>query len=215
MLGFTLSKFSLLILVVSIFGIVSFFTVHLTDSLKVKALNDLLAHNSSIASEMMSSPSYCDILLVKIPETVTLSASEMYYIMRISSISAPPIGGKPAKNYLIFSAADRKNTDAVIASSSSPTTAEIIFYKRNSEGPLEGTYSRVTGDNAGILLDPSARSTELSDAFYLVKEINNDGKTQLYVFPCAISGGLQSICDNVKTAVGAAVHGQGKKFKCG
>ncbi len=213
MLGFTLSKFSLLILVVSIFGIVSFFTVHLTDSLKVKALNDLLAHNSSIASEMMSSPSYCDILLVKIPETVTLSTSEMYYVMRISSTAAQPVHGITRK-YLIFSASDRRTPGTVIASSSSPTTADIIFFERRldiSSGVY--SYSRVpVADNStGILLDPSARSTELSDAFYLVKEINNEGKTELYVFPCAISGGLQSICDNVKDAVGKAVH-PGKKF---
>src|SRR3989338_3109382 len=105
MLGFTLSKFSLLILVVSIFGIVSFFTLHLTESLKVKALTDLLADDSAIASEMMSSPSYCDRLLIKIPETVRLSTSETYYLMKISS-KTTTVGGV-AKTFLIFSAANK------------------------------------------------------------------------------------------------------------
>ncbi|HIH21832.1 MAG: hypothetical protein J4478_01130 [Candidatus Diapherotrites archaeon] len=204
MLGFTLSKFSLLILVVAIFGIVSFFTLQLTESLKSKALTDMLANNASIASEMMSSPSYCDALLVKIPETVKLSTSEMYYVMRISTQPVP----NSEKSYLIFSAASRASPEQTVAASSSPTTASVTIY--------DNSYSNPVDAQEGILLDPSARSSELSDAFYLVKEIDSQGKVLLFVFPCAISGGIQSNCRNAKKAVGSKVHASDlvKKFKC-
>lgn len=215
MLGFTLSKFSLLILVVAIFSIAGFFTLHLTESLKMKALTDMLAHNSTIASEMMSSPSYCDILLIKIPETVSLANSEMHYLMRISSQSSTdPVTGR-VRNFLVFSASDKSKPDRIVAASSSPTTAEVFFYERV---PDSGEFIKVLDNSKGIVLDPSGRSSSLSDAFYLVKEISNDGTVNFYVFSCAISGGLTSGCEATKAAVGAKVWETAdmglRKFKC-
>jgi len=211
MLGFTLSKFSLLILVISIFSIAGFFTIHLTESLKMKALNDMLAHDSTIASEMMSSPSYCDILLMKIPEVVSLSSSEMHYLMNISSQSFTTNEGI-ARNFLIFSASDKTNPGKIVAASNSPTTAELVFYERAPDGD----FVKVLDNARGITLDPSGRSTELADAFYLIKEIGDDGIVRLYVFSCAISGGLTSGCEATKSDVGKVVWANSglQRFKC-
>ncbi len=202
MLAFTLSKFSLVVMVVAVASIIGFFAMHLGESMTGMAVTSMLENYSLVASEMLSSPSYCDSIRLKIPDTIKLSGTELYYIMKISVLDAGD-----GQSYVIFSSAERRFPEQLIASSSLISNAGVKLFRRSGGRFVESD---------SMLLDPLARtdSEDRANAFYLVKELDS-GDVGLYIFPCTISFGQTGDCERAKAEVGKIVNRDLGGFKCG
>lgn len=231
MLGFTLSKMNLMIFAVAIFAIVYFFTSSLDDSLKVRELNDLVNSHAIVASEMISSPSFCDSLQRSLPERLDLgNFSSLYYVLKISAIkdSSNPDSGLTT---VIFSAAQRNHPERTIAASSFTTTAKVTLLSSGGrsidecdvggENQSGNTYCVVTKptdpDNLQIQLDPQDGLNRLRNRFFLIKQVDA-GELKLYIVPCGVYAGSDRSCVDAKGEAGRlvypSVNGSVEGFKC-
>ncbi len=188
---------NLLILVVAVFAIISFFLTNMGESLKVKELNDLVSNNSIIISSMLSSPAYCDSLQRFLPESIKFTGTDLSYVMRIK-ISEITVDGEPRK-IVIFSASDRQKPKQVLASSSFGLDAEseVKLYTNDSTICSSGDYCEATSQE--IFFDPQARVP--TNSFWAVKELEK-GITKLYIVQCTFTSGITSACNAAKTEVG-------------
>ncbi|MFH0714829.1 MAG: hypothetical protein V1847_03190 [Candidatus Diapherotrites archaeon] len=208
MFAFTLSKLNLLVLVVAVFTIIAFFNSSMSESLKVKELNDLVNNQSIIISSMLSSPSYCDSLQRFIPESISLSGSELSYIMRVK-VSEVTVDGE-RKSVVIFSAAERKSekksAQQILASASFgiASDTEVFLYSNDEDVCGSGSYCEV--DSKELVFDPQAAKP--TNSFWVVKE-QELGKKNLYIIQCTFTSGITSACNAAKTEVGEQlVHPQ-------
>ncbi len=187
MLGFTLSKLNLLILVTALFAIVSFFLFGLTDLI----VSDLAQQNVKAYSETVFGLVTGDILCrkstVTIPEAIEyfggLSPTKrFYYMMYIKRF--PPEGVEEGKlNTLIFQIASRKEQDKIIATSSIDLNSNIYLFGWDSES------TDTIIEQPTITLDPESPGIATRNSMVLVKEIFG-GNNNLYVIACSSAAGL-------------------------
>src|SRR3989344_244520 len=203
MLGFTLSKMNLMIFAVAIFAIVFFFTSSLDDSLKVRELNDLVNGHALVASEMISSPSFCDSLQRSLPSRLDLgNFSSLYYVLKISAIKE---NSDSDLTTVIFSAAERNHPERTLAASSFTTTAQVTLLSSGGRSVDEcGTalsqdnmYCKVNEPedptNLQIQLDPQDGLGRLRNRFFLLKQVDA-GVLKLYIVPCGVYAGSDQLC---------------------
>lgn len=220
MLGFTLSKINLMIFAVAIFIIVFYFTSSLDDSLKVRELNDLVNSHALVASEMISSPSFCDSLQRNLPDRLDLgNFSSLYYVLKISAIKREP---DSELTTIIFSAAERNEPDRIRAASSISTTAKVVLVSSGgrsqdecspppafSDTSTTGSYCQANVPegitNTQILLDPQDGLGKLRNRFFLIKQFEQ-GELFLYIIPCGVYSGSNLSCLDAKEQSGRLLH---------
>ena len=195
MLGFTLSKLNLLILVVAMFSIVSFFMFGLSDIMKVSEAEAILSRLSKKSYALVASPSYCDSVYYILPESINILGSDFKYDLKISTEDALTEDNEPI-TYVIFSIFPRKK-DTALAAESFKTKAQVYLF--DSDG-LEVQVGPT-------VLDPQAARP--IDALTIIKEIRQ-GEEHLYIIPCGSGKGL---CEVQKTNVGVNLFGE-EGFNC-
>ncbi|MBI4044393.1 MAG: hypothetical protein HY392_01670 [Candidatus Diapherotrites archaeon] len=203
MLGFILSKINLLILVIAIFAIVSFFTLGLTDLAKINEARLLLDRVSQKSFALVSSPSYCFSDSFDLPRFIRVAGEDLYYVLKISvetiekeegeDVSVVIFSIHPRLEYVKYAKKERDKEPPSIAASSFRTTAQVALY---SDEYLGDSYSvgapglvdkssdylgAMSGDIEGIIVDP--RATDQYNTVEFLKEIRK-GVPYVYIFPC-------------------------------
>jgi len=194
MLGFTLSKLNLLILVTALFGMIAFFLFTLTDMMVARSaqqmVNDLVEKTSGI----MTPTVLCFEETVTIPEEITyFSGRRFYYIMKISR--EPAEYNPEYLSKLIFKVAARKEQSKFIATGSYDMNAEIMLY----QWPVAEIRTNLK-EQSSIILDP-VNETTASNSVKLIKEVYN-GKNFLHVIVCNTGSGQ---CETNKSYAGCCV----------
>ena len=195
MLGFTLSKLNLLILVTALFGIIAFFLFTLTDMMVARSAQQMVNDLVETTAGITTGDAFCKEETVTIPEEITyFSGRRFYYIMRISR--------EPAKydpqylSKLIFKVAARKEQTKFIATNSYDMNAEILLY--------QWPVAEITTDlkeQSSIILDPTSETTA-SNSVKLIKEVYY-GKNFLHVIACNTDSGQ---CEINKSYAGCCLE---------
>lgn len=209
MLGFILSKMNLLILVVAIFAIVSFFLFGLIDIMKINEAQLVLDRITRISYTLVNSPSYCDSATYTLPDAIKVSGSDFYYVLKVSKETVELDSGEEL-NLLIYSIFSRKELTKSIAADSFRTDAEIIIYSREYEVSGSQAPDDYFGDNPEEVevawIDPQTRSKV--DSVVLVKE-KRSGQVYLYIILCH-----SALCESRKEYVGCLVRGYTNFNEC-
>ncbi|MDP2666489.1 MAG: hypothetical protein Q8P05_03245 [Candidatus Diapherotrites archaeon] len=198
MIEFTLSKINLLILVVALFGIISFFTFNLGGVFLVNEVKQELDTYSATINASLIAPTTCDSKPFSIPPKFKSFGSDVFYTLSLSQI---PDG---LGNRLIFSASDIRKPDLVLAASSLATDARIVIFS-----DAGGTFFPLSPGEEYVL-DP--QSVPPRNAFYMVKSVMR-GNTTLYLIPCAISAHAET-CQTNKQLVNQFLTSSGEGFVC-
>ncbi len=177
MIEFTLSKINLLILVIALFSIISFFALNVGRIFLVGEVKQELEKYSITLNGMVIAPTTCDSQPFSIPPKFTSFGNNVYYRLHISK--APDPGG----TRVIFTVSDVRAPDKVLAAASLATEAEVVVYS------LEGGPVSVLNDLEDLELDPQA--VPPVNAFYAVVSVNS-GKKTLHIFPCSITPNSQT-----------------------
>lgn len=177
MIEFTLSKINLLILVVALFSIISFFSLNVGKIFLVNEVKQEMDKYALTLNSMLVAPTTCDSKPFSIPPKFTSFGNNIYYHMRISTTS------DPNGSRLIFSVSDIRTPDKILAASSLATDAKIVILETKT-GLVE-----TLANNDDLVLDP--QDVPPRNAFYAVKSVKN-GLPTLYIFPCAITANNQT-----------------------
>lgn len=185
MLGFTLSKLNLLILVTAVFSIIAFFMFSLTGLIVSNLSQQLVNDYSETIFSLVSGEMLCRKTTVTVPESIEyfggLSPSKsFYYIMNIKRYPEEPVEGK--LNSLIFQIADRKQKDEIIATKSIDVNAEILLYDWDPD-------TDIIKEQSSITLDPESAGIATKNSMVIIKELFN-GKNYLHIIACSASAGL-------------------------
>jgi len=210
MLGFILSKLNLLILVTSIFAIVSFFALGLGDITKVKEARELATKSVEKAASVANSPASCESSYFPFPAKLKTSGSNFYYVLKISKGEIQR--GEDKINILIFTVYPREEikkkflsssyVPKAIAADSFRTNSDIFLYGLDYRGSgyignISDSLSTTNPPNE-IYIDPQAENPV--NAMILVKEVQN-GKKNFHVIGCEGAS-----CNAYKTQIGSLVH---------
>jgi len=186
MLGFTLSKLNLLILVTALFAIISFFMLSLAD-IVVSNLAQQMANDYTTAVQGIAlGDNICRTSSTTVPESIQyfgglMPAQRFYYVLYIKRY--PPEGASEGKpNSLIFQVASRREKEKIIATSSLELNATILLYDWD---PVNDTF--VEKDT--IMVDPESKGVATKNSVYYVKEIFQ-GKKYLHIIACSSYGGV-------------------------
>lgn len=190
MLGFTLSKLNLLILVTALFAIISFFMFTLTTGVVSKlAQEELNKHSTSIQGVLYGGDA-CYNSSIVVPECIEYfggitPARCFYYVMYIKRY--PPEGAVEGKlNTLILQIASRTDKTKIIATSSFDVNAEILLFDWDPR-----TSTLMESDT--IMIDPESGGT-IKDTAVFYKEVFG-GKKYLHIIACSSSKG---VCESNK-----------------
>jgi len=222
MLGFTLSKINLLIFVIAIFTIISYFFFGLSEVAIERIAGDYVRVIGEDAQTIIGSQALCESKTFYLRPALNTSTSStynkgLYYLLLIKSSpfeKTNPDGTKQNLNMVIFSISKRKQPDSSIAAFSFSTDAEVNFFdfddlsdaKDESDG-----YASLSLSTEGTKNDPQ-RAPAPGDAFILVKEVQK-GKKMVYFIPCS-SSQQGVICKTFFEKAGQRVHGKGNSFNC-
>ncbi len=185
MMGFTLSKLNLLILVTVLFAIISFFMFALT-GIVVGNLAQLMVKDYSISVFGLVSggeDKLCHTTDVTIPESLKyfggLTPTQyFYYVLNVKRF--PREFEEDRLSTLIFQIASRKEPDKIIATSSIDINAEIIFYDWETD-PEDRLVEKDS-----LTLDPLSIGIAPKNSMKLIKEVYN-GKTYIHIIACSSS----------------------------
>lgn len=172
MIEFTLSKINLLILVVALFSIISFFALNVGKIFLVGEVKQDLDKYSLTLNGMTVAPTTCDSNPFALPPRYTSFGNNVYYTLTLSTLSSE------SGNRLVFSASDVRTPHVVLAASSYITTANIVL--------LDNTTGNFTRLNPGEELNLDPQAVPPRNAFYAVKSVKG-GLATIYVFPCSIT----------------------------
>jgi len=189
-LGFTLSKINLLILVTATFAIVAYFMFGLMDVVISEAAQQTIDAYAEKAANVVTSESLCFKTQATIPRHISYfggmqPAKRFFYVMHISRY--PETYSEEHLSSLIFAISDRKDQTKIRAASKIDVNAEIIFYDWDSETGI------VDGDAESITLDPQSISP-YKDSFMVIKEVVA-GKNYLHIIACSSGGMCPVNCD--------------------
>lgn len=174
MIDFTLSKINLLILVVALFSIISYFAFNMGQLFLVGEVKQQLEKISTILNQSLAAPTTCDSVPLVIPSKFVSFGNIVYYTLHLSQIPDPQSLG----NRLILGVYDNRKPEYVLASASLATDAEISIYDNAT-----GSFVPLTQEET-LILDPQANP--LRNAFYAIKTVKQ-GQKKLHIIPCAIS----------------------------
>lgn len=204
MIEFILSKINLLILVVALFSIISFFTINVGGIFLSGEVKQELDKYAYAINGMIVAPTTCDSKPIIIPNKFSSFGNNIYYHLTIAAFPDPNgITG----TRVIFSVNDIKHPNTILAASSLNTQANVVIYDLSGVDPLE----ILNGEE--LVLDPQA--VPPLNAFYAVKSVKQ-GRTTLYLFPCAITSSGDTCVGNsgAKTRVNTFLMGTGESFVC-
>jgi hypothetical protein len=184
MLGFTLSKLNLLILVTAMFAIIAFFLYGLTDIVISDLAQQHVKEYSETVFSLASGEMLCRKSTVTIPHSIEyfggLAPSErLYYVMHLKRYPDQP--GENELSTLIFQIASRKEPDRIIATSSIDVNAKIFLYEWDPENDI-------IAQGKALTLDPQSTGRE-KNSMVLVKEVYN-GESFLHIIACSSSAAL-------------------------
>lgn len=188
MIEFILSKINLLILVVALFSIISFFTLNVGGIFLAGEVKQELDKYSYSINGMIVAPTTCDSKPIAIPNKFSSFGNNIYYHLTIAAFPDP---NGVTGTRVIFSVNDIKHPNTVLAASSLNTQARVVIYDMSSGQPTE----ILSGEE--LVLDPQA--VPPLNAFYAVKSVKQ-GLTTLYIFPCAITA-YWNTCSDTKTNI--------------
>jgi hypothetical protein len=184
MLGFTLSKLNLLIFVIAIFSIVSYFLLSFQANATAKVALDLVKIQSSDAYSIITSDSLCDSKEILLPRSLSFDPNSprgQFYVLKILTIESNlDEEGIPETTKIVFSVADRReffqrNQEIITASSIDVDGKVYLFEYDPTASPTVQLQESLT------VFDPQA-STPINKII-LIKEIVQ-GKTHSYFIPC-------------------------------
>lgn len=206
MFAFTLSKMNLLILVIAVFAIVSYFTLQLGEIIKVKEAELIAKRVADDAAILLDGPMPCGSHQSYLkPSLSVLGQQDLHYVLRISK---KPLEGTNLQ-LLTFSISSAREQKYVVAASSIASSAEINLYYYDQElgrtGGLGTTPFIKAPEKEGAVFDPQAVIP--INAVYLIKETEL-GKTKFYIFPCSVKSTL-STCELWKTEVAKIATSKG------
>jgi hypothetical protein len=185
MLGFTLSKLNLLILVTALFAIIAFFMFTLADIMISHQAQLMVKDAIESVHGLMSQQITCRKSSITIPSAIEyyggFSPTErFYYVMYIKRFPEQPVQGEP--NLVIFQIASRKERDKLIATSSIMVDAEIFLYDWDVQ-------SGVFSEQPQITLDPESPGVSTKNSLILIKE-QYLGKNYLHLIACSSAPGV-------------------------
>ncbi len=202
MLGFTLSKLNLLILVTALFGIIAFFLFVLTDMMVARSAQQMVSDLVETTAGITTGDAFCKEETVTIPEEITyFSGRRFYYIMKISR--EPAEYNPEYLSKLIFKVASRKEQTKFIATNSYDMNAEILLYQWPVAGGVIATDLK---EQSSSILDPMSEPP-VSNSIMLIKEVYNR-ENFLHVIACNTDPGQ---CEINKSYAGCCV----KKWRDG
>jgi len=214
LLGYILSKINLLIFVVAIFSIVTYFTFGLVEIVKTDQSRLLLRGSSKKLSSILSSSTTCEIVYDVFSPSINVLDRRNYYVVKVTTQEITVDG--ETVDYLIYSMFDRREylkdpdgAKSISASSVRTIGSEItLYYWDNCD--YTNTCSKDWSDSEETIIDP--QSTSQVNTLIYVKELE-EGEIKLHVIPCSTSS-----CGLAKTNVGKIVHNTGPEedwgFKC-
>lgn len=187
MMGFTLSKLNLLILVTATFAIMAYFMFGLTDVMINNAAQQTVSSYSEKAAAVITSDSLCFRTAITIPKEISYfggieSSKRFFYLMHISRWPEQYDTDNPEFLIsVIFAISDSKDVDKLRAASRVDVNAEVLLYDWNP------TEMDVINDKAyAITLDPQS-AVMAKDSFVIVKEVLK-GKNYLHIIACSSEG---------------------------
>jgi hypothetical protein len=187
MIEFILSKINLLILVVALFSIISFFTINVGGIFLAGEVKQELDTYAYAINGMIVAPTTCDSKPISIPNKFSSFGNNIFYHLTISQYPDP---NGIAGTRVIFAINDIKRPNTILAASSLTTQAEVVVLDlTNGIAPL------LSGEE--LTLD--AQAVPPLNAFYAVKSVKQ-GRTTLYLFPCAITA-YGNTCPDAKVSV--------------
>jgi hypothetical protein len=176
MIEFTLSKINLLILVIALFSIISFFSLNVGRIFLVGEVKQELERFSITLNGMIVGPTTCDSKHFAIPPKFTSFGNNVYYTLHISQ--TPATNG----NRLILAVSDVRAPTTVLAAASLTTQADIALYD------FEGGVTTLD-EGVDLILNP--QSVPPVNAFYAIKSVKL-GNPTLHIFPCSITANSQT-----------------------
>ncbi|MEM4364225.1 MAG: hypothetical protein QXS90_03040, partial [Candidatus Diapherotrites archaeon] len=198
----------LLILVTSIFAIVSFFALSLNDITKSKESSELVTRVKEKVQNVAMSSTFCDSTTYFFPQDIRTARGKFYYVVKISSADVK-VNNKTLKT-MIFSVYQRdeikKEFSSIefkakaISADSFRTDAEIKLYNTDYLG---SAYSGSISEKNEIFIDPQAENP--INAITIIKEIK-DGQKKIYVIACE-----SALCEPTKEQVKEL---KGSEFNC-
>jgi len=201
MIGFTLSKLDMLILVTAIFAIILFFMNSLTGIVISKQAELLVSAYVEKVSAVILSESLCFKTLVTVPEFLSYFGSATQpekifpFALKISSIQ--PASGEQGLSSVIMSVANRQFPEKRLSSKRVDVKAKIFLYNWQTE---TDTIARAI--DSSTVIDPQAFPP--INSFVLIKELFRD-ETFLHVIPCSTEG---SSCVNNTEKVGCCLFNE-------
>lgn len=221
MLDYILSKMNLLILVVSMFAIVAFFSAGLSEIVKINEANLRLRQITSMAESIANSNSSCDTATYPMADSLNTGGADFFYILKISKVKLPAENGAFINN-VIFSMFPRMKPQNAFAANSFRTNAEIRVYSPDyidKKYPTPDVYSErcENQESCSAIADPQAQANlQPLNAVVFIKErfADNSGNVvdYLHIIPCNVAR-----CDDKVTYVARNLANRGPegKFLCG
>jgi len=194
MLGFSLSKLNLLILVVALFAIISYFYMGMQDIIIRDKASQIADKYYGEIVNRASEGSLCNSQSgIIFPRTISIVGGGRFYAVQISKFEP----ADPDKlNSIIVKVVDRKDRSNVLAAKSLDVNAEIRLFAWD---PKTSTVTEETM----ISIDPQNAPRPV-DAMNVVKE-TYQGKGIVYVVACSSVAG---ICELNSGTVGCTVKGE-------
>lgn len=204
MIEFILSKINLLILVIALFSIISFFTLNVGGIFLTGEVKQVLDKYAFTLNGMIVAPTTCDSKPTTIPNKFSSFGNNIFYKMTISQFPDP---NGIAGTRVIFAVSDVRRPTTILAASSLATQADVVIMDLSS-----GSVVPLSGGEE-LVLDPQA--VPPTNAFYAVKSVKL-GHTTLYLFPCAItaSGDTCAGSSGAKAQVNTYLASLGESFVC-
>ncbi len=203
MLGFTLSKLNLLILVTATFAMVAFFMIGITDFVISISAQQTLDTYAEKAANVITSESLCFRTEVTIPKHISYfggvsAASRFFYLMFIARL--PADYDPEYLTSVVFAISDSTDPTKLRAASRIDVNAEVIFYDWN---PSE--MNIIDDSVSSIKLDPQSALMP-KDSFIIIKEVL-EGHTFLHIIACSSGGTCPSnvqdvACNKIKSVRG-------------
>jgi len=219
MLDYILSKMNLLILVVSMFAIIAFFSAGLSEIVKINEANLRLRQITSMAESIANSNSSCDTATYPMADSLNTGGADFYYIMKISKVKLANKDGTTVNN-VIFSMFPRMKQQNAFAANSFRTNAEIRIYSPDyidKKYPSDVYAERCENqESCSAIADPQAQANlQPLNAVVFIKERVADqfGKVvdYLHIIPCNV----QRCEDRISYISDPANNLLNRKFLCG
>ncbi|MDO8537666.1 MAG: hypothetical protein Q7S21_02170 [archaeon] len=188
MLGFTLSKLNLLIFVIAVFSIVSYFLVAFENNATTKIALDLVKLQSSDAYSIITSDSLCDSKETLLPNSLSPDASarsNSYYVLKISKTETIETLEEltQTKTKIVFAVAKRKTQNELVSASSINVSGKVYLFNYQTGGvPRMVLVDETDEQNNSAIFDPQAEIR--SNKIVLIKEVIA-GENHTYFIPCS------------------------------